>query len=117
MMVKTSLYHRPYGTGNFELVSGSEKLASGYQNWIDTSFVHKDINTLSTGHEYQLQFLIQASQAYGVVPTAGTLFLTITPGDQKNKLSWESKTPWANKLYTIFKETAPDLWLKIGKQG
>jgi gliding motility-associated-like protein len=111
----TQLYHRPYGTGNFELVPGSEKSAGSFQNWIDTSFVHKGINTLATGHEYQLQFFIQANQAYGEVPTAGTPFLTITPGDQKNNLSWESKTPWSNKLYTIFKETAPQVWLKIGE--
>lgn len=111
----TVLYHRPYGASDFMPIPGSAKTADGYQRWIDTSFVHGDINTLATGHEYQLRFFVQSNQAYGEVPTAGTQYLTVTPGDQKNILDWSGKTPWANKTYSIFRESAPGVWVKMGE--
>lgn len=110
----TELYHRPAGSANFMAVAGSQKTANGFQSWVDTSYLHTGLNTQSTGHDYDLKFFYKGTTPYGDVPDAGTIFLQIEAGDNKNKLSWAASTPWSNRQYRIMREISQGVWEEIG---
>jgi len=84
----------------------------------DTSFVDTPLNTSTTGYVYKIElwnrtagneFLI-CEAAY-----ASSVFLAISPGDQKNRFTITRNFPWINSRYDFFRlNTTTSVYDSIG---
>lgn len=76
---------------------------ANYLYQLDTAFAHQPVNTTLDSNEYLVEFragdiLIGSSQK------ATSVFLSGRPSDRRIDLSWKSKTPWKNYMYTVFRK-------------
>ncbi len=70
---------------------------------LDLSYTHTNVNTTVGNEEYYLEF-IAGTSTVGVSHKATSVFLTTKPGDRKIDLTWNSKTPWTNYKYSIWRK-------------
>jgi gliding motility-associated-like protein len=83
----------------------------------DTTYTESGLATLNTQYEYRIQFWNDTpgnTFLAGTTQTATTVFLSATPGDEKNRLSWALNVPWTNSSYTIYRENLPGVFDSIG---
>ena len=84
----------------------------------DTIFVDTGINTL-TKNSYKVELYYDSDNdgipdaLKGHTQTASSVFLTLTPTDEKIILNWEEHVPWTNTRYDIFKKNGA-VWDSIG---
>jgi gliding motility-associated-like protein len=71
----------------------------------DTCFVDTGLNTSEQTYSYKVNFYVNGeSEPLGSTNAASSVFLSISPTDNTNILSWEENVPWNNFEYTIFRE-------------
>ncbi|MGB1074753.1 MAG: gliding motility-associated C-terminal domain-containing protein [Flavobacteriales bacterium] len=78
-------------TGNRTFLTETDE--GPYLNSPDTTFVHTDINTLTTGHDY----LVESWSAAGLMgesTLASTPYLVLTPDDNRLELGIDGDFPW-----------------------
>lgn len=76
---------------------------SGPQGANDTCFVDSGLNTRGSAYSYKINFYIENTRLLGTTNPASSVFLTISPTDNTNVLSWEERVPWENYEYTVFR--------------
>ena len=84
-------------------------------NLADTTHLDPNLDTESKGYTYQVVF--RASQnnvAVGVSDPASSVYLTILPVNEANKLTFNYNVPWLNERFTIYREGAPGVFDSIG---
>jgi len=69
----------------------------------DTFFVNNNLNTLENPYTYQVGFFVENDDSLGVTEEASSIYLSISPSDEMNTLTWEEFVPWENSEYTIFR--------------
>ena len=72
----------------------------------DTIYIHKNFNTKTSGHTYQIQFYGFANgkrQYIGKTQAASSVFLSIAPTDNRLNLSWAATVPWVNTSYVVYR--------------
>ena len=63
-----------------------------------------DLNTLNEPHHYRLAFFVNnESEPLGYAADASSVFLEITPTDNRNDLHWQFDVPWSNYKYDVFR--------------
>ncbi len=78
---------------------------NNFSDPVDTFFIHTDLNTVSNSYEYRISFYATNINSEPNSPEdASSVFLSVTPTDQANQLSWVADVPWSNQRYIIFKE-------------
>lgn len=85
---------------------GDEVVFSTQKNFLyqlDTSYVHTLINTNDKSHQYFVEF-ISGTTTIGTSQKANSIFVSLSPSDRKVNLSWETNTPWSNKVYTVYRK-------------
>lgn len=102
--------------GPFRYVLQREPVTGGgfsdvvtYTNLVDTTYNDNNLNTSATQYRYRVQFWNDTpgnTFQVGTTQTATTIFLSISPGDEKNRLSWNVNVPWINDYYVIYRESA-----------
>ncbi|MCO6488669.1 MAG: gliding motility-associated C-terminal domain-containing protein [Phaeodactylibacter sp.] len=75
----------------------------GPQGANDTCFVDTGLNTRGTAYSYKINFYIEGNTLLGATNPASSVFLSISPTDNTNILSWEEDVPWENYQYSIFR--------------
>ncbi|MEI6695476.1 MAG: gliding motility-associated C-terminal domain-containing protein [Bacteroidota bacterium] len=73
----------------------------------DTIYSNTGINTQGFPYSYRIDFYndqIGNRIKIGATHVASSVFLSLTPGDRKMKLSWNFNVPWANTYYIIYKK-------------
>ena len=95
-----NLKYRPAGAGAFTTVFTSSNTVL---HLLATEYFHTGLNTVNTGHEYQVEF-IAGTYTIGSSQKAGSEFLTTLPGDRKVELTWKAITPWDNYTYSIYRK-------------
>jgi len=93
---------RQSGSSSATLVSKTTSIT--FAGWKDTFFLDQNINTVREQFTYSLNFFAGGMEAVEN-PSASSIFLKVMPSDQKNLLTWSSKTPWFNTSYDIFRLT------------
>lgn len=78
---------------------------SSYYALNDTTFTDNALNTASTPHNYKVVFFSQ-NDTIGKSDPASSVFLNITPSDQRLGLNWAFNTPWVNDSFQIFRSDA-----------
>lgn len=103
------------GTTNWQAVPGGDIVLPWFGAPADT-FLRFDepLNTLSTGHAYQLEFYSQA-ELVGVAAAASSVFLKVASTDRRNDLSWTYDTPWTNFRHDVERfDPGSSTWINLG---
>lgn len=79
----------------------------------DTTFTHtgtiaSPLNTQTIAHSYKIEFYANG-QFIGNGQKASSVFLSLTPSDNKMTLTWQQQTPWINYKYYIYKKAPTDI--------
>ena len=71
----------------------------------DTFYKNLIINTLQKQFTYKINFYVNNQNTpLGTAATASSVFLSVSPTDKTNILTWNEKTPWLNSMYVIYKK-------------
>jgi gliding motility-associated-like protein len=86
---------------------GQFVLVDSLNNLNDTVFTDNLLNTRDYSYQYRIDF-------YNVTPgnrfpvgssqVASTLYLTATPTDKMNRLTWSNDVPWLNHLFIVYRK-------------
>ena len=68
----------------------------------DTIFIDSLINTVDNPHSYKVE-LYNDNNYLGPTNIASSVFLSITPSDNRLELSWQENVPWTNTEYIVYK--------------
>lgn len=81
----------------------------------DTTYLDQNLDTETKGYTYQVVF--RASQnniAVGTSDAASSVYLTILPVNEANRLTFNYNVPWLNEHFTIYRENTPGVFDSIG---
>lgn len=70
---------------------------------VDTCFVDLGLNTVDNAYSYKINFYANG-ELIGTTKAASSVFLTTSPTDNTNILTWEELVPWDNYEYTILRK-------------
>ena len=71
----------------------------------DTTYLDGSLNTFANPYSYRIAFYVNGeTEPLGYTEPAASIFLSITPSDKKNYLSWQEMVPWDNYSFTIFRK-------------
>lgn len=103
------LMHHDGFTGTFaNIYSITKPYFASLNQLTDTTFTHignslNPLNTLTNAHTYKIEFYANG-QFIGNGQKASSVFLSLTPSDNKIKLTWQHQTPWLNNKYYIYRK-------------
>ncbi len=97
---KYRLYREINGSGNEEMVFESN--SSNFLGGLDTIYVDTALNTKSNYHTYRVSFLNNEIEVSNSVK-ASSIYLSLTPSDNKITLNWLDNTPWSNDSVEIYR--------------
>lgn len=73
--------------------------------WTDAS----GLNTVVHPYSYKIAFYVAGeSTPLGDTENASSVFLTVSPTDNQNDLSWQADVPWENIYYAIYRDDDGD---------
>ena len=75
----------------------------------DTSILDNNVNTSSSANFYRVELFYTNNFSDSLVGTsnsAGSIFVTATPNDNKVELTWSEQVPWINVSYEIFRSNS-----------
>lgn len=75
-----------------------------FTNANDTCFIDTDLNTVENPYSYKLNFYVRGNQLLGAAPTASSIYVSVAPTNEANRLSWTALVPWDNYEYTIYRQ-------------
>lgn len=103
---KYLIYRAPQLTGS------SYTLIDSIADIADTAYLDTLINTSAQPYRYRIDFWNDTpGNRFLIGPShfASSVFLTLTPADNKIKLEWNFDVPWNNHSYTIFRKDPSSL--------
>jgi gliding motility-associated-like protein len=113
------LVHHDGFTGTFTTVySVTKSYFAGLNQLSDTTFTHTGnssapLNTQTLPHTYKIEFYANG-QFVGNGQKASSVFLTLTPSDNKMQLTWQQQVPWSNYNYYVYrKKPSQSVYTKI----
>ena len=81
----------------------------------DTCFTDLELNTAGNIYFYQVAFYVSnESSPLGETNEASSIYLSITPSDQVNLLSWDENVPWDNFEYVVLRKNAQGTFDTLG---
>jgi gliding motility-associated-like protein len=80
----------------------------------DTCFVDNTLNTSGESYSYKINFYINEDDLLGTTNGASSVFLSIAPTDNANRLSWTELVPWDNFQYLVLRENTTGTFDTIG---
>lgn len=86
-----------------QVYSVSKPSFAGLNQLSDTTFTHNTANTIANSHTYKIEFYAHG-QFVGNGQRASSIFLSLTPGDNKMGLSWQQQVPWTNYKFRIWRK-------------
>ncbi len=94
-------------TMDFVPIPGADFTSATFAEANDTVFVDTGLNTIDNPYTYQVAFHVNGeSEPLGLTNAAASIFLSSTPTDRANQLSWEEQVPWDNFEYEVFRQNA-----------
>jgi len=70
----------------------------------DTLFTDAGLNTAGQAYSYRINFFVNGEPTpLGASNPASSVFLNISPTDNRNELSWEEDVPWENFEYVVYR--------------
>lgn len=90
--------------GNFQTIATFN--SATFSQLTQNSYVDQtaDLNTKGEPYHYRLAFYVNNEpEPIGYASDASSVFLNITPTDNRNDLSWSFDVPWSNLKYGVFR--------------
>ena len=87
-----------------------------YNSLVDTTYNDSLLNTSANQYRYRVEFWNDTPGnvfKIGTTQIATSIFLSSSPGDEKNRLSWDLSVPWINSQFNIYRETTPGIFSQI----
>ena len=85
-------------------IPGADFTSTFFNEEVDTSFLHTNINTVASAFFYEVDFYSgNGTTPFGSSNMASSVFLNIEPNDQRLELDWEYFTPWVNHTFIIYR--------------
>lgn len=103
---KYLLYRAP------QLNGGTFALIDSLGSINDTVYIDTILNTQDLPYRYRVDFWNDTPGnrfLIGPSHTASSVFLRLTPSDNKIKLDWSFDVPWSNQFYTVFRQNPATL--------
>ncbi len=111
---KYLLYRSAGFTGqNFLLIDSFPSL----YDTLYTDTLHA-LNTAGEPYSYRVEFINDSPGnrfLVGTSQTASSVYLTVTPSDNRCNLSWEEHVPWTNTRYVVYRRNAALLFDSIAQ--
>lgn len=85
-------------------VTGVTFTSPSFANANDTCFVDGSLNTVDVAYSYRVNFYVADDQLLGATPPASSIFLSVTPTNEANQLSWTALVPWDNYEYIVYRQ-------------
>ena len=99
---------------------GAEVIASfdapNYASLMDIQYLDQApaLNTEANPYTYEIAFYVNNEPApLGYSPSASSVFLEISPTDNRNDLSWTFDVPWVNDTFDVFRQNNMGGWDSI----
>ncbi|MCI5081215.1 MAG: gliding motility-associated C-terminal domain-containing protein [Saprospiraceae bacterium] len=70
----------------------------------DTCFTDTGLNTTDLGYSYRVVFYVVGNVELGSSEEASSVYLTASPTDNANDLTWEYNVPWSNFDFVVFRQ-------------
>lgn len=87
--------------------TGINFISQSFADANDTCFIDNGLNTVGNAYSYRIRFYSGNNPApLGATEPASTVFLSISPTDRANILTWSEQVPWDNFQYTIFRQNS-----------
>jgi hypothetical protein len=117
--IDTNFFPRPY---SFDLARTEGFTTGGNYTTIVTNlpetqerFLDTGLNTEANPYSYRVTMKASNGATVGVSDPASSVFITLIPGDNKIRVSWEYDVPWTNTRYEIFRSIGRGTaFVKIG---
>lgn len=91
--------------GNYQAVPGASFTSPTFEEANDTTFIDTGLNTVENPYSYQVAFYVNGeAEPLGITSNASSVFLTVSPTDESNQLSWADDVPWDNYEYVIYRK-------------
>lgn len=86
--------------------TGFSYTSNTYYETTDTFTTVQNLNTATEAYRFMVNFYTEGNtnELFGPSNEASSVFLSITPSDEANTLSWEYNVPWDNTEFVIYKE-------------
>lgn len=104
------------GPYTYELVNNNNRIegarftTTSFSEEVNTCFVQTNINTVDLIQKYVVNFYTGTAQnLFGSSSPATTVFLTASPTDKANRLTWEYEVPWSNTHFEVFRSGGQSL--------
>ena len=98
------LYRREADEALFNPVAGAKFSSTFFATDLDTSFVDTGLNTQEKQYYYEVRLAVNGTEDYEFFsPEASSIFLSISPSDERNLLTWQEEVTWQNISYDIFR--------------
>lgn len=99
------MYYEGFSASTYSLAySVTKPYFKALNSLSDTTFIHTGINTETIAHTYKIEFYANG-QFIGTGQRASSIFLSITPSDNKLKLNWQQQVPWTNYKFYIYRKS------------
>ena len=80
----------------------------------DTCFVDVGLNTVANPYSYKINFYFAGGDTLlGTTNPASSIYLSISPTDNTNILSWQENVPWNNSRYFIYRQDQTGTFVPI----
>lgn len=85
----------------YDLVPSFTITTSSFATTVDTNFFDLGINTVDIQPHYLIRFYTGAGR-YGDAPDVSSTYLTVSPTDMAQQLSWVEFVPWSKTSYDVY---------------
>ncbi|GAB5552280.1 MAG: hypothetical protein Sapg2KO_18710 [Saprospiraceae bacterium] len=88
--------------------TGFEVTVDNLIDSLEYCYIDENLNTEGTAYSYKVEFFIEGNtnEVFATTDAASTVFLSASPTNQANQLSWQEFVPWNNTSYVIFSQNA-----------
>jgi gliding motility-associated-like protein len=91
--------------GTLQELPGASFVSNTFWQANDTILAFdQNLNTAGSPYHYQIDFYVKGNLLLGSTNEASSIFLTVTPSDKTNLLSWQAVVPWGNYKYVIYRK-------------
>lgn len=95
---------RANGIGGANFTTIAEFTAQSYWQLSQNEYLDVGLNTLNEAYTYDIAFFVNnETTPLGYAPAASSVYLSITPTDNANSLSWNYAVPWVNENFVVYR--------------
>ena len=86
-------------------ITGASFTSPNFSSPIPLNYIDQNLDTESQGYNYRIAFYAGGiNNFFDNSPSSSSVYLSISPNDQVNNLSWDFNTSWINDQFFIYRQ-------------